>query len=62
MMKTIVMWLFGVPVAVSLLFVVFAVDAEKLSPRIELPAVSSKLVIAPEGTTIVAGPQQSSRR
>lgn len=61
-MKTIVMWLFGVPVAVSLLFVVFAVDGGKLSPQIEFAEASKKIVIAPDATTSVVAPPQSSKR
>lgn len=61
-MKTIVMWLLGVPVAVSLMFVVFAVDAGKLSSRMERPEVSDKFVVAADRSTNAAALRQSAGR
>jgi hypothetical protein len=61
MMKTIVLRLNGVPVAVSFLFVVFTVDAEKLSPRFEISEVNGKMLIARDGTTSVAAPHPLSQ-
>ena len=50
-MKMIVTWLLGVPVAVTFLFAVFAVDASKLSPPMEQLEAKQAVAIAPAGVT-----------
>jgi hypothetical protein len=46
-MRMIVTWLLGVPVAVAFFFAVFAVDASKITPKIESIDRPQSIAIAP---------------
>ena len=46
-MRMIVTWLLGVPVAVTFFFTVFAVDASKITPNIEMSDGRQSVAIAP---------------
>ncbi len=46
-MKMLVTWLLGVPVAVTFFFAVFAVDASKISPRIDSLEAKQAVAAAP---------------
>lgn len=57
-MKMIVTWLLGVPLAVTFFFAVFAVDASKISPRVEPANGQESVAIASEVTTTKSGKLQ----
>lgn len=61
-MKMIFMWLLGVPIAVSLLFAVFAVDAEKISLRIAPPVATETFAAGPADAANTAALRQSEVR
>ena len=46
-MKMLITWLLGVPVAVTFLFAVFAVDASKISPEVEAAHATESIAISP---------------
>ncbi len=46
-MKMLITWLLGVPVAVTFLFAVFAVDASKISPQVEAAQATESIAISP---------------
>lgn len=56
------MWLLGVPIAVSLLFAVFAVDAEKISLRIAPPVATETFAAGPADAANTAALRQSEVR
>ncbi len=61
-MKMIVTWLLGVPVAVTFFFAAFAVDVDKISPRVEPAETSHAIAIAPTATKTNSGKWQSEAR
>ena len=61
-MKMIVTWLLGVPVAVTFFFAAFAVDASKISPRVEPMETKQAVAIAPAAATANSEKWQSEAR